>query len=157
MRITAISEWTLPLLLLGIPLLAVASQQEEEKIPPGHVVKVQLGSVDNQMRFFPHNIALNEGERYMLFLSNPSPVTHEFASESFSDYIETEKVKVFSAEGDLVAYVVGHVQEVELLPGGYIQWIFVTKKAAPEIDLICDIPGHRDAGMVGAIMIRSAN
>jgi uncharacterized cupredoxin-like copper-binding protein len=155
------SVWVLTFLfgaLVMACLGAFASQREgEPKIPSDHVVKVQLGSADNQMRFFPAKILLRKGERYLLFLSNPSPVTHEFASETFANFIETEKVKVFSKEGDLVAYVVGDIREVELLPGGFVQWIFTAKTASPHIDLICDIPGHRDLGMTGEIQIRNGN
>jgi uncharacterized cupredoxin-like copper-binding protein len=89
-------------------------------------------------------------------LTNPSPVTHEFASETFAHYIETEKIKVFDRNGDQVAYIAGSVQEIELLPGGRIEWSLITMSAASHIDLVCDVPGHRDAGMVGEIQIRNA-
>jgi uncharacterized cupredoxin-like copper-binding protein len=49
---------------------------------------------------------------------------------------------------------VGDIVEVELLPGNTIKWEFVTTSAAPDIDLFCDIPGHKDAGMVGGISIK---
>jgi len=149
--------WSLLALQIVFPLVSSSSQRDDERIPRDHVVKVQLGSADNQMRFFPAKITLRKGERYLLFLSNPSPVTHEFASAAFANLIVTEKVKVFSMEGDLAAYVVGDIREVELLPGGFVEWIFVAKTASPHIDLICDIPGHRDAGMVGEIQIQNGN
>ena len=149
--------WSLLALQIIFPLLSSSSQRDDERIPRDHVVKVQLGSEDNQMRFFPAKIALRAGERYIVFLSNPSPVTHEFASSTFANFIVTEKVKVFSAEGDLVAYIVGDIREVELLPGGFVEWIFVAKTASPHIELFCDIPGHRDAGMVGEIQIQNGN
>jgi uncharacterized cupredoxin-like copper-binding protein len=147
--------WGLLAFQVVFPLVTSSSQRDDERIPRDHVVKVQLGSPGNLMRFFPAKIVLRKGERYLLFLSNPSQVTHEFASETFANYIVTEKVKVFSKEGDLVAYVVGDMREVELLPGGFVEWIFVAKTASPHVDLFCDIPGHRDAGMVGEIQIQN--
>jgi len=131
-----------------------STNEKPHEIDLAHVIEVHLGSKSNQMVFFPGRITLNKGERYLLVLTNPSPVTHEFASEIFANHIETEKVKVLDRKGDLAAYVVGNIVEVELLPGNSIEWEFVTKSAAPHIDLFCDIPGHRDAGMVGEINIR---
>lgn len=131
-----------------------STREEKHEIDLAHVIEVQLGSKSNQMVFFPGRITLNQGERYLLVLTNPSPVTHEFASETFLNHIETERVKVLDRKGDLIAYVAGSIAEVELLPGNRIEWEFVTKSAARNIDLFCDIPGHKDAGMVGEITIR---
>ena len=140
-------------MLLAGPAAVIATQEEEYEIDLSHVIEVQLGSETNQMRFFPGQIVMRQGERYLLVLTNPSPVTHEFASEALSSHIQTEKLKVLDREGNLVAYVVGDIQEVELLPFGRIEWAFVTTMASSTIDLFCDIPGHRAAGMVGEIQI----
>jgi uncharacterized cupredoxin-like copper-binding protein len=131
-----------------------STREQQHEIDLAHVIEVQLGSKSNQMVFFPGRITLNKGERYLLVLTNPSPVTHEFASETFHNHIETERLKVLDRKGELAAYVVGSIVEVELLPGYTIEWEFVTKSAAPKVDLFCDIPGHKDAGMIGEITIR---
>lgn len=142
------------LLVLAVTSLSHATDEKKVEFDLSHIVEVQLGSQTNQMRFFPGEITLNQGERYLLVLTNPSPVTHEFASENFVKYVETEKVKVIDKSGNLVAYVAGGVVEVELLPGGRIEWEFIAKQPRDDIDLFCDIPGHRDAGMQGRIRIR---
>lgn len=143
--------------IAALPCALSATDENGDKVDPSHIIEVKLGSKDNAMRFFPGQIVLKKGERYALLLTNPSEVTHEFASETFENFITTEKIKVFSAEGDLVAYIVGDVKEVELRPGGVIQWIFTTKAASEHIEIFCDIPGHRDAGMIGEIKIENGN
>jgi uncharacterized cupredoxin-like copper-binding protein len=134
--------------------VGLSTNEKEYEIDLAHTIEVQLGSKTNQMVFFPGRITLNKGERYLLVLTNPSPVTHEFASETFMNHIETERVKVLDKQGDLAAYVAGSITEVELLPGNRIEWEFVTTSAGSNIDLFCDIPGHKDAGMVGGITIK---
>lgn len=143
------------LLLLAAGLSpAMATDEIELEVPPENLLHVQLGSKDNAMRFFPGHISLFKGERYVLVLTNPSPVTHEFASETFHRLVSTEKLKIFDERDKLVAYVVGPIVEVELLPGGRIEWTFVPQRTGTDIDLFCDIPGHKDAGMVGTMEIR---
>lgn len=141
------------LLAAGAPP-ATATDEIELEVPPENLLHVQLGDKDNAMRFFPGHISLLKGERYVLVLTNPSPVTHEFASETFHTLVTTEKLKIFDERDKLVAYVVGPIVEVELLPGGRIEWTFVPQRTGTDIDLFCDIPGHKDAGMVGSMEIR---
>ena len=148
-----IHSYPLLLLALAFPHESWSTDEGEYPIPLENVIEVQLGSESNQMLFFPGRILLRLGERYLIVLTNPSPVTHEFASETFAGFIETERVKFFDRRGDPVGYVFGSVVEVELLPGGRVEWIFTTTASSERIDLICDIPGHRDAGMVGEIQI----
>ena len=140
--------------IFALPCVTPATQEKDYEVDPKNMIEVQLGSKTNAMRFFPGQISLKKGERYLLVLTNPSPVTHEFASATFANFITTEKLKVYDREGDLVAYVVGDIKEVEVLPGATIGWFFVTK-AAGKVDLFCDIPGHRDAGMIGEIEIHN--
>ena len=148
--------------LIGAVLLLARFSASEGRASSGedeadydflHTVAVQLGDQANRMRFFPGRITLTRGESYKLVLTNPAAVTHEFASETLAQYIETDKLEIFGRSGELVAYVRGRVDEVELLPGGRIEWMFTATRAGEAIDLFCDIPGHRDAGMVGEIRI----
>ena len=140
--------------LAGRPSGASASTEEDEHTYDLlHTIEVQLSDKQNRMRFYPARILLQKGESYKLVLTNTSSVTHEFASETLADYIVTEKVDVFDANGNLVAYVRGAIAEVELLPGGRIEWAFTAVTANDHIDLICDLPGHKEAGMIGSITI----
>lgn len=151
---TLACAWTLSLLTLVALPGAWATDEIAFEVPLENVIELQLGSKSNQMRFFPGRIVLRAGERYLLSMTNPSPVTHEFASETFASHVVTHYVRFFDSGGNLVGYVVGDVREVELLPGNRVEWMFSTTTAAETIDLICDIPGHRDLGMVGEIQIR---
>ncbi|MCH8844913.1 MAG: copper-binding protein [SAR324 cluster bacterium] len=141
--------------LAGRPSCASASSEEDgQTYDLLHTIEVQLSDEQDRMRFYPAKILLQKGESYKLVLTNTSSVTHEFASETLADYIVTEKVDVFDTRGKLVAYVRGAIAEVELLPGGRIEWAFTAITAIDHIDLICDLPGHKEAGMIGSITIR---
>lgn len=150
----------LPALLAGAILLvwasspARATREREQDYDFLHTIDLQLGGEDNQMAFFPGEIVLDKGESYRLVMTNRGPVVHEFASPTFKDHIETDKVEVFDAQGNEVAYVVGSVREIELQPGARVVWSFTAVKAAEQIDMLCELPGHLEAGMRGVIRIR---
>ncbi len=133
---------------------SASSGEDEHDYDLLHTIAVQLSDAQNAMRFYPATILLQKGESYKLVITNASSVTHEFASETLAHHIVTEKVDVFDAHGNLLAYVRGAITEVELLPGGRIEWAFTAVTANDNIDLICDLPGHKEAGMIGSIIIR---
>ena len=47
----------------------------------------------------------------------------------------------------------GAINEVEVLPGGELEWYFVPVKAG-SFDLKCTVKGHAEKGMVGKITVQ---
>ncbi len=80
-------------------------------------------------------------------LKNPSSDAHYFTALRFAGAVWTRKVETADAE------VKGAVSEVEILPGGELEWYFVPVKAGT-FDLECTIKGHAAKGMVGKIVVQ---
>ena len=58
------------------------------------------------------------------------------------------------AAGDkLIAEIKGTIREIEVLPEGTAKWFFVPLQTGQLLELICTIPGHKEAGMMGTIEI----
>lgn len=109
-------------------------------------VKVSLGSTANELKFFPNNLKFIADRYYKLIIENPSPQKHYFTAKDFADAIWTSKV-----EDDKVE-VKGAIHEVELQPGGELEWVFVPLKTGT-FSLRCPITGHTEAGMTGEIIV----
>ncbi len=114
---------------------------------------MQLGNPENQLRFFPSSLKLETGRLYRLVLSNPSPSKHYFSSPVLAASVFTRKVQINQPDGRPVAEVKGEVREIEVYPGHTAEWWFVPVKTGTLQDLHCPIKGHREAGMVGRIII----
>ena len=109
-------------------------------------VKVSLGNSAGELKFFPDSLEFIAGKQYKLLLDNPSPTKHYFTAKDFADAIWTRKVDAGNVE------IKGAIHELELKPTAKAQWVFVPMKPGT-YQLYCSIPGHREAGMVGEIVI----
>ncbi|NJK39530.1 MAG: hypothetical protein HC835_20065 [Oscillatoriales cyanobacterium RM2_1_1] len=112
-------------------------------------VQVSLGNFANELKFFPNHLEFEAGKRYKLVLKNPSNQKHYFTAKDFADVSWTQKVEVGKAE------IKGAIHEVELKPGGELEWVFVPIRPG-NYQLYCSIPGHQEAGMTGEILIQTS-
>jgi uncharacterized cupredoxin-like copper-binding protein len=109
-------------------------------------VKISLGNSAGELKFFPDNLQFITGKSYKLILDNPSDQKHYFTAKDFADAIWTRKVDAGNVE------IKGAIHELELRPGAIAQWVFTPMKLG-NYDLYCSVPGHKEAGMVGKIVI----
>lgn len=123
-------------------------------IPPAiaapTAVTVSLSNSANELKFFPSKLEFVAGQPYKLLLENPSSQKHYFTAKDFADVSWTQKIQAGKVE------VKGAIHELELLPGGKAEWVFVPMKPGT-YELHCSIPGHTEAGMVGEIAIVAPN
>lgn len=143
------------LVCLGILCFALgwgqptASAQPLDLLRQSPILKVvNLGTEDGQLVFDPDKIIFRSGTLYTLKLVNPSPLKHYFTAKDFADAIWTQKVEVAGAE------IKGHINNIELKSGSSLEWTFLPIRSG-SYDLICTVVGHKDAGMVGQIVISS--
>lgn len=113
---------------------------------PATEITISLGSVTDELKFFPNLLEFESGKRYKLVLKNPSPEKHYFTSKDFADASWTQKVEAGNVE------VKGAIRELELKPGAEAEWVFVPMKSGT-YNLRCTVPGHAEAGMIGKITI----
>ncbi|WP_287127650.1 hypothetical protein [Candidatus Cyanaurora vandensis] len=135
--------------LMGIPVMAGGDLTKQEPI----LVTVQLGTVENELKFVPNLVTLETGKLYKLILVNPSPQAHYFSSEGMAQAVFTRKVQINNAQGKAIAEVKGSVREIEVYPKGTTEWWFVPVKAGSFNDLKCTITGHTEGGMTGRVVI----
>ena len=133
MAVVLVSSW-----ILINPTPALAATPVE--------VQVSLGNSDGELKFFPNQLEFIAGKPYKLLLDNPSPEKHYFTANDFADGIWSRNVKAGNVE------VKGAIHELELKPQAKAVWSFVPMKPG-KYELHCSIPGHREAGMRGEILI----
>lgn len=125
--------------------------------PPGPIpvdLRVELGSPDNQLRFFPDTLELTAGTRYRLTLHNPSATPHYFTATELFRNVFTEKVIVLGQTGQRLGEVKGMILDLEVYPGGTIEWWFIPARTLDMGKLSCSLAGHAEKGMVGTISIK---
>lgn len=101
------------------------------------------------------------GKRYTLVIQNPSLDTHEFDSPGLVSASWSSDVKVLDGTGETafpVAVVVGTPAEMEISPGGTVEWTFVAVEPG-RYDMLCDIKDqnnktHTEMGMKGTIIVK---
>lgn len=140
------------LIMLCIPCLLAAAGDMTAQDP--RTITIQLGSKDNHLKFYPSALEFETGRLYKLVLINPSRQAHYFTAEAFARSIFTRKVEVMDQSGTTIAEVKGHIDEIEVYPGGASQWWFVPIKTLDASRLHCSIEGHGEAGMTGRITIK---
>ncbi|MEN9241038.1 MAG: sulfocyanin-like copper-binding protein [Thermostichus sp. DG02_3_bins_51] len=148
----AMWSWVYRSLLVGVCLLtlwvgvpAPAAARDLSKQAPQDQF-IQLGTADSQLVFVPKELSFHNGVLYRLHLSNPSQLKHYFTAKDFADAVWTRKLEVAGVE------IKGQIREIELKPGAAVEWQFIPLKSGV-YSLICTIPGHAEAGMLGRIII----
>ena len=140
------------------PVLAVGAVEGNTQIAMGQLIAplqqsadevlIHLGTSANELKFEPSELNFEIGKRYKLVLDNPSLQKHYFTAKDFADAIWTQKVEAGAVE------VKGAIHELELRPGGEAEWVFVPIKPGT-YTLYCSIAGHREAGMIGTLVVSS--
>ena len=124
---------------LWLPLASANSELTE--------VKVSLGNSAGELQFFPSNLEFETGKPYKILLDNPSSMKHYFTAKDFADASWTRKVQAGKVE------VKGAIHELELKPEAVAEWVLTPMKPG-KYELYCSIKGHKEAGMVGEILIK---
>lgn len=115
---------------------------------PARVVQVVMREGDGKMMFIPNRIEIRRGEQIRFVLSNNGELAHEFVlatAEENLKHAEQMKKNPEMEHDDPNAKTVDPKKKSEIV------WRF-TK--AGEFEFGCLIPGHREAGMVGTIIVK---
>ncbi|MFT6909183.1 MAG: putative cupredoxin-like copper-binding protein [Oleiphilaceae bacterium] len=117
-------------------------------------LKLEMGSNTKGMYFLPNELNLVTGQAYKLVLINTDAIKHELDAVEFVEKIFTRKVEIHTEKGAFLAEIKGHIREIEVGPHASVEWYFVPVQTGAQIEMICAIPGHKEAGMVGLINIK---
>ena len=106
-------------------------------------VGVELG----EMYFTPDTLTFEAGKPYKLEVVNAGEVKHEFVAEDFFRSAAFRKAEDSSAEVKVPFFT-----EIEVFAGGSLELLFVPIMPGTYL-LVCEIEGHREAGMEGTITV----
>ena len=138
--------------LLAIPVSVAFAAGDLSRNNPQEIV-IEMGTTAQGMYFKPSHLELETGKAYKLVLKNVDKVKHELEATEFTEKVFTRKVEVKDSDGNMLAEIKGSVREVEVGPGGEVEWFVVPVQTGKDLAMECALPGHKEAGMVGTITI----
>ena len=114
----------------------------------GRVVQVTMRETESGMAFVPGRMEITRGEQIQFVLRNVGELDHELV-------IGTKEANLKHAEAmashpDMV-HDDPNAKRLRPRTSGVLRWQFTQ---AGEFEYACLIPGHREAGMVGTIVVR---
>lgn len=139
-------------IFLAMSFINVSAEGDLTRQEPIEVT-VKLGTSDSPLAFHPSSFRFETGKLYKLILRNESNVKHYFVSEKFTNAIFSRKVQVMGPDGNRISEVKGIIKQVEVDPGGVVEWWFVPVQTVEANDLKCTVKGHAKAGMIGKIIL----
>jgi len=136
---------------LSLPAFA---EGDLSRANPSEIV-IEMGTTEDgdAMYFKPNHLDLETGKAYVLVLKNVDDQKHEVAADEFVEKIFTRKLEISTESGDLVAEIKGNIREVEIGPHQEVEWFIVPVQTGENLEMVCEIEGHKEAGMVGTITI----
>lgn len=110
-------------------------------------VTIELG----EYFFEPDAITLQVDQPYKLELKTTGQLKHEFTADAFYRSVAFRKAQDTSGE-----YKGPFPKEIEVFPGQQTDLYLIPTKAG-EYELVCEIEGHKEAGMFGTITVVSGS
>lgn len=92
-------------------------------------IRVAAFEDGDRMGFDPARITVKPGERIRFVVENRGTQDHEFEGEE------------------------GGIEEIVVPPGKTRTLEWTAPRNPGEVEFVCDLPGHKEAGMVGTIVI----
>jgi uncharacterized cupredoxin-like copper-binding protein len=134
------------------PALPVHVHEHDADVREADVVEMTLNVVEGRRwSFDPAVIEVSDGERVMLILVNDGRAVHDVEIAG----VPAEEIEVVSSETRAAAGG-GHHDEAVVAahasPGTTAAVLF-TPTEAGEYEFACTIPGHKEAGMVGKLIV----
>jgi uncharacterized cupredoxin-like copper-binding protein len=114
---------------------------------PARVVQVVMREQDGRMLFIPDRIRIRKGEQIRFQLRNNGEIDHEFVVGTLEENLK--HMKEMEKNPDM-EHDDPNAKRLKPRSNGEIVWQF-TK--AGTFDFSCLIPGHREAGMFGTIVV----
>ncbi|MEW6449130.1 MAG: cupredoxin family protein [Pseudomonadota bacterium] len=115
---------------------------------PARVVLVTMREGDGKMMFIPNRVEIKKGEQIRFMLQNSGELDHEFVLASTEDNLKHAEAMKKSPD---MEHDDPNAKRLAPKAKGEIVWRF-TK--AGQFEYGCLIPGHREAGMTGTIVVK---
>ncbi|CUA86061.1 Uncharacterized copper-binding protein, cupredoxin-like subfamily [Chelatococcus sambhunathii] len=115
---------------------------------PARIVQVTMREADGRMEFVPRTIEVRKGEQVKFVLRNNGAIDHEIVVATLAENLKhAEEMR----KNPDMEHEDPNARRLAPRKTGEMVWKF-TK--AGEFDFSCLIPGHREAGMTGKIIVK---
>jgi uncharacterized cupredoxin-like copper-binding protein len=112
------------------------------------VVQVTMRESDGKMVFVPERVEVRRGEQIRFVLRNNGALEHEFVLATRDDNLKhAEAMK----KNPQMEHDDPNAKRLQAGQSGQIVWRFTN---AGEFEYGCLIPGHREAGMIGTVVVK---
>jgi uncharacterized cupredoxin-like copper-binding protein len=115
---------------------------------PARVVQVTMGEMDGKMMFMPVTVEVKKGEQVKFVLRNNGELDHEFILATTAENLKHGEAMKKNPD---MEHDDPNGKRLAPKKADEIVWKF-TKVG--EFEYSCLIPGHREAGMVGTILVK---
>ena len=112
-------------------------------------VRIEAGERGDKMYFKPKELVLRTGIPYVIELVNSGKVLHEYTADKFFPTVAFRKAQDVAGE-----YKSPLLKEAEVLAGKRLDLFLIPTKTGT-FKIVCKLPGHEAAGMVGSIRVTS--
>lgn len=136
-----------------VPVYAKMDQDTFSAGEPGdaqksaRVVNVTMRDADGKLAFDPALVKVRLGEQVRFVVTNAGQLDHEFFLESSDRVSEHEDMMKTMPDMEY-----GGANAISLEPGETKEIVWLFNKAG-EFEYACLLPGHREAGMFGKIVV----
>jgi uncharacterized cupredoxin-like copper-binding protein len=114
----------------------------------GRVIQVVMTETDSGMAFTPTHIEVRQGEQIQFVLRNGGELDHELVIGTIE--ANNEHAQAMASHPDM-AHEDPNAKRVGPKTSGVLRWQFTR---AGTFEYACLIPGHREAGMVGTVVVK---
>ena len=154
--------WTLviPLAVMAGPALAApgaaghshdagfSAGEPGDAKKPARVIQVTMNEASGKMMFIPERVEIKRGEQIKFILRNNGELDHEFVLATTDENLKhAEEMK----KNPEMEHDDPNAKRIVPKKTGEIVWRF---SKAGQFEYGCLIPGHREAGMTGTIIVK---
>ena len=115
---------------------------------PARIVLVTMQEADGKMMFIPSRVEVKSGEQVKFIIRNGGALDHEFILASTEENLKHAEAMKKNPD---MEHDDPNGKSIATKKNGEMVWKF-TKKGTFEYG--CLIPGHREAGMIGTVVVK---
>ena len=136
------------ILLASASAQAYAAGEPGDATKPARIVQVTMTEVDGKMLFLPNRIEIKKDEQVKFVLRNNGELDHEFILATTAENLKhAESMK----KNPDIEHDDPNGKRLAPKKTDQIVWRFTQ---VGEFEYSCLIPGHREAGMIGTIIVK---
>lgn len=115
---------------------------------PARIVQVVMRESDGKMQFIPDRIEVRADEQIKFVLKNNGDLEHEFVLASTADNLKHAEVMKKNPD---MEHDDPNAKRIDPKKSSEIVWKF---SKPGQFEFACLIPGHRESGMVGTVVVK---